>query len=205
MSIRPRQQPDARAPNRPRCRGRGLPSFCAPLPGTNAEETGAAPKRLGRHSPVADNHLCESRPAVSLTSLVRSALALPLTFLSVPGTMHCMEPGENINWLAQVRRGVAEHCVLALLTSGERYGFELARELGARGQIIASEGTLYPLLARLRRNGLVETSWRESTAGPPRRYYHLTRDGELALASFKKQWRVFSDAVDEILHEGSQE
>ena len=66
--------------------------------------------------------------------------------------------------LTQVRRGVAEHCVLALLTKGERYGFELARELGARGQIIASEGTLYPLLARLRRNGLVETSWRESNA-----------------------------------------
>jgi PadR family transcriptional regulator PadR len=116
-----------------------------------------------------------------------------------------MEPGENINWLAQVRRGVAEHCVLALLTTGERYGFELARELGERGQIIASEGTLYPLLARLRRNGLVETSWRESSSGPPRRYYHLTRDGELALASFKKQWRNFRDAVDEILTEGSQE
>ena len=96
-----------------------------------------------------------------------------------------MEPGEDINWLAQVRRGVAEHCVLALLTKGERYGFELARELGARGQIIASEGTLYPLLARLRRNGLVETSWQESNTGPPRRYYHLTRDGELALANFK--------------------
>ena len=119
--------------------------------------------------------------------------------------MYHMEPGEDINWLAQVRRGVAEHCVLALLTKGERYGFELARELGARGQIIASEGTLYPLLARLRRNGLVETSWRESNAGPPRRYYHLTRDGELALASFTKQWRVFREAVDEILDEGSQE
>ncbi len=76
---------------------------------------------------------------------------------------------------------------------------------GARGQIIASEGTLYPLLARLRRNGLVETSWRESNSGPPRRYYHLTSDGELALASFKKQWRVFRDAVDEILNEGTQE
>ena len=100
---------------------------------------------------------------------------------------------------------MAEHCVLALLTKGERYGFELARELGARGQIIASEGTLYPLLARLRRNGLVETLWWESNAGPPRRYYHLTRDGELALASFKKQWRVFRDAVGEILDEGSQE
>ena len=116
-----------------------------------------------------------------------------------------MEPGDDINWLAQVRRGVAEQCVLALLTRREMYGFELARELGARGRIIASEGTLYPLLARLRRNGFVETSWRESTAGPPRRYYHLTRDGELALASFKKQWRGFRDAVDEILDEGSQE
>lgn len=114
-----------------------------------------------------------------------------------------MELGEDM--LAQVRRGVAEHCVLALLTKEEKYGFELARELGARGRIIASEGTLYPLLARLRRNGLVETSWRESNAGPPRRYYHLTRDGELALASFKEQWRIFRDAVDEILNEGSPE
>jgi PadR family transcriptional regulator len=127
-----------------------------------------------------------------------------LTFLSVPGTLHYMEPGEDTNWLAQVRRGVAEQCVLALLTRGEMYGFELARELGARGRIIASEGTLYPLLARLRRNGFVETSWRESTAGPPRRYYHLTGDGELALAGFKKQWRGFRDAVDEILDEGKQ-
>ena len=116
--------------------------------------------------------------------------------------MHYMVPGEDM--LAQVRRGVAEHCVLALLTTGERYGFELARELGARGRIIAGEGTLYPLLARLRRNGLVET-WQESNAGPPRRYYHLTSDGELALASFKKQWRVFRDAVDEILDEGTPE
>jgi PadR family transcriptional regulator, regulatory protein PadR len=118
--------------------------------------------------------------------------------------MHYMVPGDDINWLAQVRRGVAEQCVLALLTRGEMYGFELARELGARGRIIGSEGTLYPLLARLRRNGFVETSWRESNAGPPRRYYHLTSDGELALASFKKQWRGFRDAVDEILDEGTQ-
>ena len=119
--------------------------------------------------------------------------------------MQYMVLGEESNWLPQVRRGVAEHCVLALLASGEKYGFELARELGVRGQIIASEGTLYPLLARLRRNGLVETSWRESTSGPPRRYYQLTSEGELALASFKKQWRVFRDVVDEILSEGDQE
>jgi PadR family transcriptional regulator, regulatory protein PadR len=116
-----------------------------------------------------------------------------------------MEPGDDTNWLPQLRRGVAEQCVLALLARREEYGFELARELGARGQIIASEGTLYPLLARLRRNGLVQTAWRESASGPPRRYYHLTSDGELALASFTKQWRAFRDAVDEILSEGSQQ
>ena len=74
-----------------------------------------------------------------------------------------------------------------------------------RRPVAARESTLYPLLARLPRNGLVETSWQESNAGPPRRYYHLTRDGELALASFKKQWRVFRDTVDEILDEGNQE
>ena len=128
-----------------------------------------------------------------------------LTVLAMPGTMHHMEPGNDVNWLGQVRKGVAEQCVLALLTTGEKYGVELARELTARGRIIGSEGTLYPMLARLRRNGLVETSWQESSAGPPRRYYHLTGDGELALASFKKQWRGFRDAVDEILNEGSQE
>jgi PadR family transcriptional regulator, regulatory protein PadR len=119
--------------------------------------------------------------------------------------MQCMEPGGDSNSLAQARRGVAEHCVLALLSGGERYGVELARELTERARIIASEGTLYPLLARLRRNGLVETTWQESNAGPPRRYYHLTRDGELALASFRKQWLAFRDAVDEILNEGTKE
>ena len=166
---------------------------------------GCGAKGLGSHTLVADNPPCESRPAALLTSPPRAARWLCLTPLSVLGTLYCMEPGDDVNWLAQVRRGVAEQCVLALLTRGEMYGFELARELGARGRIIGSEGTLYPLLARLRRNGLVETSWQESNAGPPRRYYHLTSDGELALASFKKQWRGFRDAVDEILDEGSQE
>jgi hypothetical protein len=75
--------------------------------------------------------------------------------------------------------------------------------LCAPGQIIPSEGTLYPLPARLRRNGLVET-WQEPNAGPPHRYYHLTSDKELTLASFTKQWTVLRDAVEEILSEGSQ-
>ena len=100
----------------------------------------------GSHLLVADNPLWRVTPGGLAHEPGRSRVGSFLTFLSVLGTLYCMEPGKGINWLAQVRRGVAEHCVLALLTSGERYGFELARELGARGQIIASEGTLYPRL-----------------------------------------------------------
>src|ERR1700722_13933193 len=91
-----------------------------------------------------------------------------LFFLSIPGTFHSMEPGNDVNWLGQVRKGVAEQCVLALLTSGEKYGVELARDRPARGRITGSEGALSPPPPRLRRNGLVETSWQESNAGPPR-------------------------------------
>ncbi len=114
-----------------------------------------------------------------------------------------MVPGEDPVWLAQLRRGSVEHCVLALLSQGERYGFDLARTLADTGGLIASEGTIYPLLARLRRNGLVETTWRESTEGPPRRYYRLTDSGALALSSFVLHWKLFRDAVDRILEEAS--
>lgn len=117
--------------------------------------------------------------------------------------MLSMVPGNDPVWLAQLRRGSVEHCVLALLSHGERYGFELARTLADAGGLIASEGTIYPLLARLRRNGLVETTWRESTEGPPRRYYRLTEAGDLALSAFVQHWKLFRDAVDRILEEAS--
>lgn len=98
-----------------------------------------------------------------------------------------------------LRRGTLEFCVLALLGDGERYGVELVRELGAETALTTSEGTLYPLLSRLRRVGWVTTSWRESTAGPPRRYYSLTRDGAAALGHFRSEWTAFRDAVDRIV------
>lgn len=71
--------------------------------------------------------------------------------------------------LAQMRRGTLQYCVLALLASEERYGFDLVRGLADVDGMVTSEGTIYPLLSRLRRDGLVESSWRESPAGPPRR------------------------------------
>ena len=100
--------------------------------------------------------------------------------------------------LPELSRGVVEHCVLALLRERESYAFELVRVLGARG-LVTSEGTIYPLLARLRRDGLVSTTWRESVTGPPRRYYRITDQGRGVLDDFVADWTAFRDAVDALL------
>ncbi|MDI3406176.1 PadR family transcriptional regulator [Streptomyces cavernicola] len=115
-----------------------------------------------------------------------------------------MEPGKASNRSAgkaesQLRKGVLEYCVLALMQDGPRYGVELLRELERSGALATSQGTVYPLLSRLRRDELVETSWRESTSGPPRRYYELTDAGRAALAEFARIWPGFRDAVDHFL------
>jgi len=101
--------------------------------------------------------------------------------------------------IAQLRRGTLQFCVLALLSDGPRYAFDVVQGLAEVEGMVTSEGTIYPLLSRLRREGLVETSWRESRAGPPRRYYELTAGGDAALSRFVTQWRGFSAAVDHLI------
>src|ERR1700704_5873653 len=98
--------------------------------------------------------------------------------------------------IAQMRKGTLQYCVLALLADEERYGFDLVRALAETDGMVTSEGTIYPLLSRLRRDGLVETTWRESTTGPPRRYYRLTKAGRMALDGFMDEWGRFREAVD---------
>ncbi|MFJ3906350.1 PadR family transcriptional regulator [Streptomyces sp. NPDC090025] len=112
-----------------------------------------------------------------------------------------MVPGEAMNELggrvpSQLRKGVLEHCVLALLRDGPRYGVELLAELSAVSVMTTSQGTIYPLLSRLRREGYVDTELRESPSGPPRRYYTLTPVGRAALGEFTRAWPLFRDAVD---------
>jgi len=92
---------------------------------------------------------------------------------------------------------------MALIVKMPRYAFELIEALGKTG-LLTTEGTLYPLLSRLRRDGLVKTEWRESTDGPPRRYYELTAEGRRALIAFKNEWMSFRGAVDGILQEGTK-
>jgi PadR family transcriptional regulator, regulatory protein PadR len=113
-----------------------------------------------------------------------------------------MEPGGEAT-LSQLRRGVLVFCVLALLRNGERYSFDLVRALGDTDGLVTSEGTLYPLLGRLRREGLVDSSLRESPSGPPRRYYRITTDGDAALRTFTSQWARFRDSVDTLLELGA--
>ena len=101
--------------------------------------------------------------------------------------------------IADLRRGVLEYCVMALLEGEERYGFDLVRELATWEGMKTGEGTLYPLLARLRRDELLESRWHESPSGPPRRYYRLTDEGRDALARFRVEWTQFSAAVGDML------
>jgi PadR family transcriptional regulator, regulatory protein PadR len=103
--------------------------------------------------------------------------------------------------MSQLRHGTVEYCVLALLRDGERYAFELVRELAEIDGLVTSEGTIYPLLTRLRRDELVTTFWRESESGPPRRYYRVTPAGRSALADFGREWSRFRDSVDAIIGE----
>ena len=112
-----------------------------------------------------------------------------------------MEPGAARSPLSQLRRGVLEYCVLSLLAGEQRYGFDLVRRLSEVDGLVTSEGTIYPLLSRLRRDGWVSTTWAESGSGPPRRYYALTPAGRGALHTFVEEWRRFRDAVDRLLAE----
>jgi PadR family transcriptional regulator PadR len=97
----------------------------------------------------------------------------------------------------QLKKGVLELCVLALLSHGDAYGYELASRL-ADG-IGMGEGTIYPLMRRMQADGLVETYLVESQAGPSRKYYRLSPVGRGRFEEQKTEWTAFSEAVNTIL------
>jgi len=97
----------------------------------------------------------------------------------------------------QLRKGVLELCVLALLSRGDSYGYAIASQLAEA--IGMGEGTIYPLMRRLQKDGLVDTYLRESDSGPSRKYYRLTEPGRAAFASQSKEWAAFARAVDAVI------
>lgn len=103
--------------------------------------------------------------------------------------------------VSQLRKGVLELVVLGLLSGGELYGSQIVERLEHRPGLAISVGTVYPLLARLRKAGLIESSWQESPVGPPRKYYSLTKLGSSELALMTTAWMGIRADVDGILAE----
>lgn len=94
---------------------------------------------------------------------------------------HEAVPAENEAWASQLRKGVLELAVLGLLAREPKYGSQLVDDLAAHPALAITAGTLYPLLARLAKAGLVHATWQESPVGPPRKYYTLTSAGRAQL------------------------
>lgn len=97
----------------------------------------------------------------------------------------------------QFKKGVLEICVLSYLAEKDYYGYELVEAISVN--IHMSEGTIYPLLRRFSKDGLVKTYLKESQSGPPRKYYHLTDQGKFYFREQLEDWMEFSDNVNKIL------
>lgn len=97
----------------------------------------------------------------------------------------------------QFKKGVLELCVLSLLKKRDHYGYELVRKISK--QIVISEGTVYPLLRRLTKEGYFTTYLQESSEGPSRKYYQLTDMGQTYLRQLLVEWDAFIEAVNELI------
>lgn len=103
----------------------------------------------------------------------------------------------------QFKKGVLELCVLSLLVKSDRYGYELANSL--TDSISISDGTVYPILRKLRKDGLVTTYLQESSGGPPRKYYKLTKGGIDEQSALKGEWSDFVVKVSTLINEGEDD
>ena len=105
----------------------------------------------------------------------------------------------NSQFKNQFKKGVLDLCVLTILKKGDSYGYDVADTLSRKIQM--SDGTVYPILRKLASDGLVSTYLKESQNGPPRKYYHLTEEGDKKLQADKKEWDEFTEAVKGILED----
>lgn len=102
------------------------------------------------------------------------------------------------NTKAQMRKGVLELCILSILSQGDAYPTEIIEKL-KETKLVVVEGTLYPLLTRLKNTGLLNYRWEESNSGPPRKYYMLTEIGQTYLKELHLSWYELVDAVNKTI------
>ncbi|MEO6729324.1 MAG: PadR family transcriptional regulator [Candidatus Dojkabacteria bacterium] len=99
------------------------------------------------------------------------------------------------NTQTQMRKGILEYCILSIISRGEIYASDIIGELKV-AKLLVVEGTLYPLLTRLKNNGLLNYNWQESNSGPPRKYYQLSDTGKEMLQELDKTWSDLAYAVE---------
>ena len=104
------------------------------------------------------------------------------------------------NLQSQMRKGLLEYCILSIISRSEAYASDILETL-KNAELLVVEGTLYPLLTRMKNEGLLSYRWQESTGGPPRKYYTLTPEGEQLLAQLNEEWQSICQAVNQITNQ----
>lgn len=99
-----------------------------------------------------------------------------------------------------MRKGLLEYCILSIISRNEAYASDILETL-KNAELLVVEGTLYPLLTRMKNEGLLSYRWQESTGGPPRKYYTLTPEGEQLLAQLNEEWQSICQAVNQITNQ----
>lgn len=113
-----------------------------------------------------------------------------------------MKPDLEINTentKAQMRKGILEFCILLVISRGKIYSSDILRAL-KEADLIVVEGTIYPLLTRLKNSGLLSYDWEESPLGPPRKYYSLTATGRKTLEQLMETWKALSDSIEQLVN-----
>ncbi len=101
------------------------------------------------------------------------------------------------NLKSQMRKGLLEYCILSIISRDESYASDILETL-KDAQLLVVEGTLYPLLTRMKNEGLLSYRWQESTGGPPRKYYALTPDGQQLLEQLDIEWQSICQAINQV-------
>lgn len=104
------------------------------------------------------------------------------------------------NSKAQMRKGVLEYCILSIVSVRDVYASDIIERM-KKASLIVVEGTLYPLLTRLKNDGLLNYRWEESKSGPPRKYYTLTPEGREFLSGLDESWKSLVDSIQQIIKE----
>ena len=101
-------------------------------------------------------------------------------------------------WITQVRKGLLDFCVMRLLGRGEKYGYQLVQELKQMPNLVITEGTIYPILAKLKKEGLLIAELKDTGSGPTRRYYRLSESGEQMRREMGEYWQDLTESVREL-------